>query len=222
MHKTVLLAMMRLGSQRLPGKNLMDLGGKPMAQWSLEAMKAAGRAEDAEVILAVPAVDKPLIALAEKLGIGVIRRDEESANGETIPAIYNDSLMKGLMRWQLAIVAGGCMPFVEAATYRKAIKIARQSGMEGCSAFFTRGFVWDEERNRIIGDDCLNTKTSPGYYTPAHVFSTINVRLTRKGASQYGRNPIEIEKTIQNIIHVDTPEDFRLAEAYWRGTYGQG
>lgn len=220
MNKVVVLCMMRLGSERLPGKLMNDLGGKPMAQWCLESLKAAAESQKADLRCAVPESDEPLIEIAKSLKVKTILRDAQSANGESTQDVYNETVLKPLQRQQMAVVVGGCMPFVSVKEYRKAIKIASTSSEEGSSAFYLRGFVWDEDRDLILGSRELNTKFSPGFYIPAHVYSIFDLRLMRKGTSFLHPRPIEVTRTITNMIHVDTEDDWKTAQAYWRGKYG--
>ena len=61
----------RAGSQRLPGKNLRALGGKPMIAWTIEAALACA-AIDA---VCVTSDDDAVLALAQSLGVHhVVRR----------------------------------------------------------------------------------------------------------------------------------------------------
>lgn len=67
----------RMGSTRFPGKPLVDLMGKPMVQWVVEA---ARRAEIAErVIVATP--DDEILAACERFGAEAIRTRHDHPTG---------------------------------------------------------------------------------------------------------------------------------------------
>ncbi|MGY2285382.1 acylneuraminate cytidylyltransferase family protein [Pseudomonas gingeri] len=60
----------RAGSKRLPGKNLLDLNGKPLIRWTLEA------ALDSRVIdmLVVSSDDEAILAEGARLGVRTVQR----------------------------------------------------------------------------------------------------------------------------------------------------
>lgn len=62
----------RGGSKRLPGKNLMELHGKPLIRWTLEA------ALDSQVIdlLIVSSDDEAILAEGDRLGVRTLKRPE--------------------------------------------------------------------------------------------------------------------------------------------------
>lgn len=66
----------RAGSKRLPGKNLLDLHGKPLIRWTLEA------ALESQVIdlLVVSSDDDAILSEGERLGLPTVRRPENLAS----------------------------------------------------------------------------------------------------------------------------------------------
>ncbi|HLK45322.1 MAG TPA: NTP transferase domain-containing protein, partial [Acidimicrobiales bacterium] len=77
----------RAGSKGIPGKNMVDLGGKPMLQWTLEAARDATRLEAA----VLTSDDDAAIGLAHELGLPTVRRPAELARDETplLPAVLH-------------------------------------------------------------------------------------------------------------------------------------
>ena len=66
----------RAGSKRLPGKNLLDLHGKPLIRWTLEA------ALESQVIdlIVVSSDDEAILSEGERLGLRTVRRPEYLAS----------------------------------------------------------------------------------------------------------------------------------------------
>lgn len=66
----------RAGSKRLPGKNLLDLHGKPLIRWTLEA------ALDSQMIdlLVVTSDDDAILSEGKRLGLRTVRRPEHLAS----------------------------------------------------------------------------------------------------------------------------------------------
>ena len=67
----------RMASTRFPGKPLVDLGGKPMVQWVVEAARRSGVAE--RVIVATP--DDEILAACEVFGAEAIRTRLDHPSG---------------------------------------------------------------------------------------------------------------------------------------------
>ena len=67
----------RMASTRFPGKPLVDLGGKPMVQWVVEAARASGVAE--RVIVATP--DDAILASCDAFGAEAVRTRFDHPSG---------------------------------------------------------------------------------------------------------------------------------------------
>lgn len=91
----------RMTSSRLPGKVLMEAGGKPLLQILIERLKKSRFIHDIVVATTVNAQDDPIIALAEQLGVKSFRGSElnvlervcgaaKSVNAEVLVEITGD------------------------------------------------------------------------------------------------------------------------------------
>ena len=67
----------RMASTRFPGKPLIDLGGKPMVQWVVEASRASGIAE--RVLVATP--DDEILRACEGFGAEAVRTRLDHPSG---------------------------------------------------------------------------------------------------------------------------------------------
>jgi spore coat polysaccharide biosynthesis protein SpsF len=74
--KVVLIIQARMGSSRLPGKSMMDLGGAPLVGRILERVKRCTKLDD--IVLAIPdsGKDRVLMGLGETYGIKVFAGSE--------------------------------------------------------------------------------------------------------------------------------------------------
>ncbi len=68
----------RMTSTRLPGKVLMDLGGKPVLEVLIDRLGRVERLDGVIVATTVNAADDPIVALAERLGVGYFRGSEDN------------------------------------------------------------------------------------------------------------------------------------------------
>lgn len=77
----------RGGSKRLPGKNLLSLGGKPLLQWSIEA---AVRSDSLDMVV-VSSDDDKILAYAASQGVKTISRPAELATDQssTVDAVLH-------------------------------------------------------------------------------------------------------------------------------------
>lgn len=74
--KRVLVLQARTTSTRLPGKVLMDLGGRPMLARQLERLARCRHVDEIVVATTVNATDDPVIAVAEAAGVRWFRGSE--------------------------------------------------------------------------------------------------------------------------------------------------
>lgn len=70
---TVAVIQARMGSTRLPGKVLADLGGRPLVAWTVAAVRAVPGVDAVVVAVTDEAADDPLVALLEGLECPVHR-----------------------------------------------------------------------------------------------------------------------------------------------------
>lgn len=77
----------RAGSERLPGKNTIDLGGKPLIAWTIEAARESAKFDH----LAVSTDDHGIAAVAAHYGCEVIERPKElsQADSASIPVLLH-------------------------------------------------------------------------------------------------------------------------------------
>lgn len=75
--KVAVVIQARLASSRLPGKVLLPLGGKPLLERLLERVLSARLAQCLVVATTTRAVDDPIVALCQRLGVESVRGDEE-------------------------------------------------------------------------------------------------------------------------------------------------
>ncbi|HUK37632.1 MAG TPA: NTP transferase domain-containing protein [Methanomicrobiales archaeon] len=75
--KVVAVIQARMGSRRLPGKSLMEIGGIPLLRYVIERVKQAKTVGRVVLATSTAPENDPLCTLAESLGIGVYRGSEE-------------------------------------------------------------------------------------------------------------------------------------------------
>jgi spore coat polysaccharide biosynthesis protein SpsF len=85
--RVVVVIQARMGSTRLPGKVLEDLGGLPVLSWVVRACRAASSVD--EVVVATSALpgDDPVADHAAALGVPVVRGSEDDVLARYLQAV---------------------------------------------------------------------------------------------------------------------------------------
>jgi N-acylneuraminate cytidylyltransferase len=83
----------RAGSKGLPGKNMLPVGGKPCAQWSVEHLQRSSRVD----AIAVSSDAPEMLALARTMGVDAVDRPEQLASDH---ATVDDAARDALLRWE--------------------------------------------------------------------------------------------------------------------------
>jgi len=90
----------RGGSKRLPKKNILDLGGKPLIAWSIEAALSSKYID--KVI--VSSDDKKILDIAEELGSDIIKRPDELASDTATSFDAIEHTIKNVKNYDYVIV----------------------------------------------------------------------------------------------------------------------
>lgn len=77
----------RVGSTRLPGKVLEDLGGHPVLEWVVRAARAATQVDAVVVATSTMAADDAVADLAASLGVPVARGSEDDVLSRFVVAL---------------------------------------------------------------------------------------------------------------------------------------
>lgn len=75
--KVVIIDQARMTSTRLPGKVLKEVAGRPLLEYQVERLRRVRNAHEIVIATTTNASDDPLVALSERLGVGVYRGPEE-------------------------------------------------------------------------------------------------------------------------------------------------
>lgn len=207
--KTVAIMPIKLNNERLPGKNTMDLGGKPLLQHQLLAMQKTGLADEIYVYCSDEAVCPYLPE-----GIRFLKRpaklDLPTSNFTQIFSSFSSAVPADIYAYVHATA-----PFITPQTMTECIR-AVQSG-EFDSAFCAvkiQDFLWKD--GEPLNFDAANVprsqdlepiyrETSGVYVFTKEVFEVCRRRI--------GKKPYIKEVSFKEAVDINNPEDFRLAEA---------
>ena len=75
--RVLLVVQARMGSTRLPGKVLEDLGGMPVLEWVVRACRAARRVDEVVVATSTDPGDDVLVGVCARLDVPLVRGSED-------------------------------------------------------------------------------------------------------------------------------------------------
>lgn len=207
--KTIAIMPIKLNNERLPGKNTMLLGGKPLLRHELDSLKATGLVEKIYVYCSDEAVCPFLPD-----GVTFLKRptalDLPTSNFTQIFTAFSNAVPADIY-----VYAHATAPFITVKTMEECIR-AVQSG-EYDSAFCAtkiQDFLW--RGGEPLNFDAANVprsqdlepiyrETSGVYVFTKEVFESCRRRI--------GRKPYIKEVSFKEAVDINNPEDFRLAEA---------
>lgn len=224
--KRIVATFMRLGSQRVPNKLLQPIGEQSLAEIMLAklARLKARFPTELDVAMAVCPSDLALMDLAARFQCRVLERSALSRDGETIEDIYGelrgDLQQRGCQR---LIVINPCQPFLSSATIVSflADELATELPHSRAAVLRHRGWVWDQDQQKIHGDRMPNTKLSPEYFTLAHSMFSYPVHTLGTAAQMDFQHFFALDPRAE-LIDIDTEDDLRFARCYAAGLRALG
>lgn len=207
--KIVAIMPIKLNNERLPGKNTMLLGGKPLLQHQLLATRQTGLADEIYVYCSDEAVCPYLPE-----GVQFLQRssilDLPISNFTQIFSSFADAVPADLY-----VYVHATAPFVTPDTIAECIRAVRSGEFDSAfCAVKIQDFLWKD--GEPLNFDATNVprsqdlepiyrETSGVYVFTKEVFETCHRRI--------GKKPYIKEVSFKEAVDINNPEDFRLAEA---------
>lgn len=198
----------KLNNERLPGKNTMLLGGKPLLQHELLTLEQTDLADEIYVYCS----DEAVVPYLPE-GVRFLKRDPsldlpasnftqifEAFSGEVFADIY--------------VYAHATAPFITAETMTECIEAVKSGRFDSAfCAVKIQDFLWKEGKplNFDAGNlprsqdlDPIYRETSGVYVFTADVFKKYRRRI--------GIRPYVKEVSLKEAVDINNPEDFKLAQ----------
>jgi len=155
MYKTGLIIQARMGSSRLQGKIMMNIGTKPILQWVIERTKRASLIDKVIVATSVKTEDNIIGRLCKRLDIGCFRGSEH----DVLDRYYKAS--KELKRDSIVRITSDC-PFVDPVIIDEVIKIHFKNKndytMNNTEDSYPRGLDMEIFNFKSLEESYLNAK----------------------------------------------------------------
>jgi CMP-N,N'-diacetyllegionaminic acid synthase len=153
----------RGGSKRLPRKNILDLAGKPLIAWSIEA------GLDSQYIdkVVVSSDDNEILEISEKFGAHIIKRPEELSSdiATTFDAIKHT--IDNFEKYDYVVLLQPTSPLRNEKDIDKAIEMIEEKNANAVvsvsemdhSPFWTNTLPEDGNMNNFLKDEVLNKRS---------------------------------------------------------------
>lgn len=227
--RVLALILARGGSKRCPGKNIRMLGGRPLIEWSIDAVK--GVLEICDILVST---DEPVIAeAARRAGASVPWLRPPALSSDTATSV--DAALHALDWYEAEIGSVDALlllqptsPFRTINTIKKGITLFSENDVESVVGVtpthahpawtFT---VMNDRLQPFLGGDGLNTRSQD--LLPAYVvnggFYLISPSLLRAQRTFFPKGSVPlVMQSRKEALDIDDEMDFRFAEclAGWK------
>lgn len=198
----------KLNNERLPGKNIKMLGGKPLLQHELQSIIDTGLVKDINVFCSDSEIEKYLLK-----EVTYIKRPEYLDSPDAnFTQIMSEFMIK--KEADIYVYLHATAPFVTKKTMEECINAVLLGGHDSSfCAVKIQDFLW---KNGIpLNFDACNLPRSQDLDVVFRETSGVYVfrkEVFQKYHRRIGMNPYIKEVSFKESIDINTAEDFRLAE----------
>ena len=207
--KTVAFVPIRLNSQRVEGKNLRLLGGRPLMTYLLDSLIKAENIDEVYVYCSNPSIVEYLPE-----GVKFLQRDERLDSNTTLGREIYDAFTQEVEA-DIYVLAHATSPFIRPATITDAVNKV-QSG-EYDSAFSAEKIQtfawWQGEPLNYTFERVPRTQDLEPVYVETSAFFIFRKEVWCAKHKRIGDRPyISVTDRIESV-DIDNGDDFLLAEA---------
>ena len=215
MSRLVAVVPMRHNSERVPGKNYRDLGGKPLFHWIVDTLLAVPTIDEVVIDTDSPTIIDDVAKAYPQ--VRVLLRPEHLRAGEIA---MNDVLLNTAeqVNADVLLQTHSTNPFLSAATIEEAI--ARFNAHENdCDSVFgvtrLQARLWTADGKAVNHDPAvlLRTQDLDPIYLENSCFYIFTPEILRERGNRIGERPLLVETPPMEAIDIDEESDFQLAIA---------
>ena len=199
----------RLNSQRVEGKNLRELGGRPLMVYLLESLAAARNIDKVYVYCSNPAIVEYLPE-----GVEWLQRDERLDQNTTLGEEIYDAFTCEVEA-DIYILAHATSPFIRTATIEQAVRSVESGEYDSAfSAERVQTFAWWQGRPLNYSlQHVPRTQDLEPLYVETSAFFVFRAEVWREQHRRIGQKPYMAVTARIESMDIDDPDDFLLAEA---------
>ncbi len=208
----------RAGSKGVPNKNLADLGGRPLIEWTIQAV----RRSETKIRLVVTTDSRAIATLARALGAEVVMRPKSLAGDEspTEPALLHALTDVGASASDTVLMLQPTSPFRRRGTIDRAIDEYMTEECDSVVGVVPESpFLWTGPAERPTPHYTLEARRrrqdlNTGdlvYREPGSLYVCSVAGLKSSGNRLHGRIRL-FEMAVVEGHDIDTPQDLEVAQ----------
>lgn len=211
--KIVGIVPIKLNNERLPGKNIKLLGGRPLIQYILSSLSESDKLDEIYVYCSNESIKDYFI---DSNKIKFLQRpkylDEPTSNFTQI----FDSFSKEIDA-DIYVFAHATAPFVSTETIDECISNVMDNGYDSSfTAEKIQDFMWKDNKpmNFDASDLPRSQDLQPIYRETSGVY-VFTKDVFNKYKRRIGENPYPVEVSFKESIDINYPKDFEMAELFY-------
>ena len=211
--KVVSFIPIKLNNQRLPGKNLLPLNGRPLCDYIFDTVCKVKAIDERYVYCSDEAI-KPYIAPYENSGLKFLKRDEYLDGFQVKGLEIIDYFLRDVMA-DIYVLTHTTQPFTKSESISNALNHVMSGEYDSAfSAVCLMDYMWYHGRpfNYDMKDIPRSQDLEPVYMETGAFFIFRREVFTETG-QRIGKRPYICEVDQFEAIDIDTAEDFDFAEA---------
>lgn len=208
--KVTAFVTIRLNSQRLPGKNLLPLGGHALA-WHI-----------CNTLLECETIDKSYIYCSDERVMEhlpqsprlLFRRRDKWLDGNEVTAQDTYGAFTSEVESDIYVAALTTAPFITAASIDRGVKAMLEQGHDSAfSAKRLQTFVWYDGHPVNYNPAAIaRTQDLKPLYMETSGFYAFSRTLWQQHRRRIGFNPYVVEVNHREAVDIDNLEDYKFAE----------
>lgn len=206
--RVVAFVPIKLNNQRLPGKNLLPLGGAPLCTHIFRALLGAGGIDRVCAYCSDPALKQYLPD-----GVELLLRDPR-LDGDLVKGLDIYRAFAGEVEADVYVLAHATSPFVRPETIRRGIDAVVSGGHDSAfSAERVQTFAWYRgEPINYSPTDIPRTQDMEPIWVETSAFYVFRRELLAKSGRRVGFNPQIVEVSGMEAVDIDEPRDYEMAK----------
>jgi len=206
--KIVAFIPIKMSSQRLPRKNILPLGGKPLCCHLFDTLVEVKGIDEKYVFCSDENIKKYM-----PIGLMFLKRNSE-LDGDNVRGLEIIESFINAIDADIYILTHVTSPFMKRESFEKAINIILKGGYDSVfSAKKLQGYCWYQSKPiNYNPDDIVQTQYLEPLYIETGGFFIFKKEVFTKLGRRIGSNPYIYATDEFENIDIDTKDDFLLAE----------
>ena len=211
----------RGGSKRLPRKNILNLCGKPLISWSIEAGLKSKYIDK----VVVSSDDTEILNISNELKVQVIKRPDELANDTSTSFDAVKHAIDNLESYEYILLLQPTSPLRNENHIDKAIEILEEKNADAVVSVceMNHNLLWSNtlddslSMEGFISDNLLNNRSQDlkkHYRLNGAIYLCKTDKLLKEKSFFLKKNIFAYVMNSNNSIDIDRKEDFELASLY--------